>query len=202
MRIQPLGPSGIQQRIQEIQAKLDALKPPVTVASPGAFSVSDTGGLSGPIGKGGGGLAPMNPFGPGIHVDAPGAPAEMKGLIQQAAASANVDPQLFEALIGVESSYNPQSVSSAGAKGLAQLMPETARLLGVSNPFDPAQSLQAGARYLGQMLNKFGDTRLALAAYNAGPGAVQKYRGVPPFAETQRYVEKVMARAAALKGGS
>ncbi len=201
MKIQPKGPEGIQQRIQEIQARLDALKPPQPTAAPSSFSVPDSSGLSGPIGKGAGGLSPMNPFGPGTHVDAPGAPAELKGMIHNAATAANIDPLLYEALIGVESSYNPNSVSSAGAKGLSQLMPGTAKLLGVDNPFDPAQSLQAGARYLGQMIGKFGDVRHALAAYNAGPGAVQKFGGVPPFAETQRYVDSVLARTAAFKRG-
>src|SRR5919198_1509040 len=90
-----------------------------------------------------------------------------------------------------------------GAAGLIQLMPGTAASLGVTDPTDPAQSLQGGARYLREQLDRFGgDERLALAAYNAGPGAVTKYGGVPPYAETQGYVNKVLANAAAYRGGT
>src|SRR5262245_833295 len=126
VRIQPLGPDGVQQRISEIQSRLEALRP----ATPAVGAPAS--GLSGPIGNGGG-IAPVNPFGAGVRVVAPQAPAEIKGMIQNAAQSANIDPQLFEALVGVESDFNPRSVSSAGAMGLSQLMPGTAKLLGVSD---------------------------------------------------------------------
>jgi soluble lytic murein transglycosylase-like protein len=102
-----------------------------------------------------------------------------------------VDPDLFLRLVGAESSFNPDAVSSKGASGLAQLMPGTAAELGV-DPTDPIQNLRGGARYLRQQLDEFGDPVLALAAYNAGPGNVRKYGGVPPFAETQNYVAKIM----------
>jgi soluble lytic murein transglycosylase-like protein len=102
-----------------------------------------------------------------------------------------VDPDLFLRLVGAESSFNPDAVSSKGATGLAQLMPDTAAELGV-DPTDPIQNLRGGARYLRQQLDEFGDPVLALAAYNAGPGNVRKYGGVPPFAETQNYVSKIM----------
>jgi soluble lytic murein transglycosylase-like protein len=102
-----------------------------------------------------------------------------------------VDPDLFLRLVGAESSFNPDAVSSKGATGLAQLMPGTAAELGV-DPTDPIQNLRGGARYLRQQLDEFGDPVLALAAYNAGPGNVRKYGGVPPFAETQNYVSKIM----------
>jgi len=102
-----------------------------------------------------------------------------------------VDPDLFLRLIGAESSFNPDAVSSKGATGLSQLMPGTAAELGV-DPTDPIQNLRGGARYLRQQLDEFGDPVLALAAYNAGPGNVRKYGGVPPFAETQNYVAKIM----------
>ena len=102
-----------------------------------------------------------------------------------------VDPDLFLRLVGQESSFNPDAVSSKGASGLAQLMPGTAAELGV-DPSDPIQNLRGGARYLRQQLDAFGDPVLALAAYNAGPGAVRKYGGVPPFAETQNYISRIL----------
>ncbi|GAA1794730.1 transglycosylase SLT domain-containing protein [Planosporangium flavigriseum] len=106
---------------------------------------------------------------------------------------------LLAAVAKVESSYNPQAVSPAGAQGLMQIMPETARGLGV-NPFDPAQAIDGAARLLSNNLHEFGSVPLALAAYNAGGGAVRKYGGIPPYAETQAYVPKVQAAMAALQG--
>jgi soluble lytic murein transglycosylase-like protein len=102
----------------------------------------------------------------------------------------NIPPDLFLRLIQQESGWNPRAKSHKGAVGLAQLMPQTARTLGV-NPNDPHQNLDGGARYLRQMYNKFGTWRLALAAYNAGPGAVEKYGGVPPYKETKNYVRVI-----------
>jgi soluble lytic murein transglycosylase-like protein len=104
-----------------------------------------------------------------------------------------VSPSLVKAVCLAESAMNPQAVSSAGAQGLMQLMPGTARFLDVADPFEPAQSIDGGARYLARQLKAFGDISLALAAYNAGPGAVKKYQGIPPYTETQRYVKRVMS---------
>ncbi len=101
---------------------------------------------------------------------------------------------LLDALIWQESRYNPMAVSSAGAGGLTQLMPGTASDLGVKNRFDPSANIDGGARYLKQMLDKFGAIHLALAAYNAGPGAVLKAKGIPRYRETRDYVKKVLAR--------
>jgi soluble lytic murein transglycosylase-like protein len=123
--------------------------------------------------------------------------------INAAATSNGVDPALLKGLVAQESGFDPNARSGAGAVGLTQLMPGTAAALGVTDPTDPAQSLQGGARYLREQLDRFGgDERMALAAYNAGPGAVSKYGGVPPYAETQGYVNKVLANAAAYRGAT
>jgi soluble lytic murein transglycosylase-like protein len=106
-----------------------------------------------------------------------------------------VDPLLLQSVIQQESGFDPNATSAAGAEGLMQLMPQTAASLGVTNPYDPAQSIDGGARYLAQQLGTFGgDTSLALAAYNAGAGAVQRYGGVPPYPETQSYVQQILDR--------
>jgi len=111
-----------------------------------------------------------------------------------AAANANgVDPRLLAAVVWTESAFSPTAVSSAGAIGLAQLMPDTARGLGV-DPWDPRQNLDGGARYLAAQTARFGSVTLGLAAYNAGPGAVQRHGGIPPFFETQNYVPTVLER--------
>lgn len=115
--------------------------------------------------------------------------------IKAAAAKYGLDPALLAGLIKQESGFDPNARSGVGASGLTQLMPATAASLGVTNPSDPAQSIDGGARYLRQQLDTFGDVPSALAAYNAGPGNVKKYGGIPPFTETQNYVKSVQANA-------
>jgi len=119
---------------------------------------------------------------------------EIGDLVDQAARKHDVDPLLVHSIIKVESNYNTNAISSKGAEGLMQLMPPTARMLGVSNSFDPGQNIEAGVKYLKYLQGLYKDDRLALAAYNAGPGAVGKYNQVPPYKETQNYVEQVGKR--------
>lgn len=118
--------------------------------------------------------------------------ANWTSYINQAASRYNLDPSLLHNVIMAESGGNPQARSPAGALGLMQLMPSTASGLGVKNPFDPYQNIMGGAKYLSDQIKRFGSVESALAAYNAGPGAVEKYGGVPPYAETQAYVKKIL----------
>lgn len=120
-------------------------------------------------------------------------PTEVDELIRQSAQRYGMDEGLVRAVVQAESGFNPQAVSAAGAKGLMQLMDATARALGVDDPFDAAQNVDGGVRYLRSLLDRFDSLPLALAAYNAGPGAVQRYGGVPPYAETRTYVNRVLS---------
>src|SRR6202521_3255540 len=117
---------------------------------------------------------------------------DIDAAIDQAASRHNVDPNLVRAVIKVESNFNPNAVSRKGAMGLMQLMPQTARQLRVENPFDPQQNVDAGVRHLKQLMESYGgDVKLTLAAYNAGQGAVARSAGVPHFAETRNYVNRI-----------
>ena len=124
-----------------------------------------------------------------------GPSADLRKLAIEAARRHGLDPELVLAVAGVESAFQVRAVSPKGAQGLMQLMPGTARDLGVTDPLDPAANLDGGTRYLRDLIAKYnGDLTKALAAYNAGPGAVARHQGVPPYRETQDYVKKVLRR--------
>jgi soluble lytic murein transglycosylase-like protein len=180
--------------LQTMVAQMNAPATPAPAAAPAAATANSSFA---------GALAAAQTSPSAAPVSGTGASSAFDAQINAAAASNGIDPALLKGLVSQESGFNPNARSGAGAVGLTQLMPGTASSLGVTNPLDPAQSLQGGAKYLREQLDRFGgDEKLALAAYNAGPGAVQKYGGVPPYAETQNYVTSVMGKAAAFRGGT
>lgn len=200
--------AAVQQRIASIVGGGQPAAPVAPPVSPAATAGTGVDGLpmlspgSGPFaalvqaaleGQGGasaaGALAAANASAP-----APVPPAQISALAQGQGSIWGVDPKLITAVIANESGFNANATSKVGAQGLMQLMPATARALGVSDPFDPTQNVAGGTRYLRGLLDRFhGDTKLAIAAYNAGPGAVEKYGGVPPYPETQNYVQNVLS---------
>jgi len=121
-----------------------------------------------------------------------GRPKSIEEIIAEIASKFHIEASLVKAIIAVESRCNPSAVSRKGAQGLMQLMPGTAKDLNVVRPFDPRENLVGGVKYIKGLLASYGDLRLALAAYNAGPGAVDKYAGIPPYRETINYVKKVL----------
>ena len=183
--------------MRELRARF-ATPPPADFAPSleAAMPVPPGTPLAGNIGKlGADASTPMNPMNPMAGVMTPTIQGtELRAMGDAIAREHGIDPKLLAALIDTESGWDPLATSNKGAQGLAQLMPGTARELGVTNPLDPRQSLTGGAKYLKQMLDRFGDPKLAVAAYNAGPGAVGRFKGIPPYAETQKYVQRVMDR--------
>jgi len=177
------GPQGAFQRMQEIQARIASLTPPPTPTNLAPVA----GDFASTLGN----CMPADP----TQFDIQGV-GNLKSMAAAAAQKNGVDPAIFQSLVNAESGWNPSSQSNKGAQGLTQLMPSTAASLGVTNPLDPAQSLEGGAKYLRQMLDMFGnDYTKAVAAYNAGPGAVQRANGIPPYQETIAYVKKVLGGA-------
>ena len=197
MNVKLRGLNGSIQRMHELQARIAALTPQPRGDISREVGPNPKPGSEFSDVLGTGNVKPLDPFGNGLGRTADRAPHDLRSLIEIAANKAGIEPALFEALVGQESSYDANAVSAAGAKGLAQLMPKTATALGVTNIFDPVQNLDAGARYLAEMLRQFnGDKKLALAAYNAGPATVRQVNGVPE--ESAGYVRDVLARAASI----
>lgn len=160
------------QRIAEIRGRFEA--PPAMPTQPNGFDSALNSAM-------------------GSYDAAPPAPEELEMMIQNQASQQGVDADLLKAVIKNESNFNPKAVSPVGAQGLMQLMPGTAAGLGVQNSFNPVQNIEGGAKYLKNLLQKYDQSvPKALAAYNAGPGAVDKYHGIPPYKETTQYVQKVM----------
>jgi len=171
--------AAVTQRISEITGQNFAPVAPQQTAPGGSFASMVAAAMQ-----------PATSSGPSAP---PVAPLQIDQLVNANAGAWGVDPALVKAIIANESGFNAGATSKTGAQGLMQLEPGTAADLGVANAYDPAQNIWGGTRYIKGLLDRFhGDLRLAVAAYNAGPGAVEKYGGVPPYAETQAYVESVL----------
>ncbi|MDM7460516.1 MAG: lytic transglycosylase domain-containing protein [bacterium] len=167
------------QRVQAIESRVRELRGETRPPQP--FETAFVAPVGFPVGS-----APP----PGMHIRP--AVQQWTPLVAPIAARYNLDTELILRVIEAESGGDPRAISPKGAIGLMQLMPETARALGVQDPYDPVQNIEGGVRYLNHLIQQFGDLSLALAAYNAGPSNVRRYGGVPPFPETQRYLERVL----------
>ena len=171
----------VATRVQEIQRMIAPPAPAPTTAT-----AATTGGFAAQLSA----ATATTPTATAASATTGANPYEAE--IVAAAQRNGVDPALLRNLVKAESGFNPRATSSAGAQGLCQLMPATAAGLGVTDPYDPVQSLEGGARYLRNALDQFGgDPAKALAAYNAGPGAVQKYNDIPPYRETINYIHRI-----------
>jgi soluble lytic murein transglycosylase-like protein len=176
-------------RIQAIQSRIEAINPTVTAAVDGEANVFGKVLDNALIDQA---QNDDNNDTPDIRPEMQPS-SDLDSLIRQQSTQAQVDPNLVKAVIRNESGFNPKAISPVGAQGLMQLMPATAQSLGVHNSFDASQNVAGGAKYLKSLLNKYEQSiPTALAAYNAGPGAVDKHGGIPPYQETQNYVKNVM----------
>jgi soluble lytic murein transglycosylase-like protein len=167
-------------RIREIESIFQSRTPQATAVE----SESDSSGNSAFENV----LSKFNP----ANADKSAIQQELEGIIQGQAKAQNMDASLIKAVVKAESGFNPNAVSPVGAQGLMQLMPGTANGLGVQDSFNPLQNVAGGTKYLKNLVEKYHSVPLGLAAYNAGPGAVDKYGGIPPYKETQNYVKKVL----------
>ena len=180
--------AAVTQRIAEITGQIDQPAAAPAGASPGSFSSLVSAALDA-----GDPVATASQQESASQVPAIVPPPQIERLVTANAGAWGVDPALVKAIIANESGFDANATSRTGAQGLMQLEPSTAAELGVSNAYDPAQNVWGGTRYIRGLLDRFhGDVRLAVAAYNAGPQAVEKYNGVPPYAETQSYVQNVL----------
>lgn len=178
----------VMGRITEIKKRFGLMRRPQSPAGPSEFQ-RRTEGLADTAKE-----AAVKTKGPDASMSAKMSVPEMREVARIAAVRNGVPPGLVDAVIQAESSYNPKAVSPRGAKGLMQLMPETAHVFGVEDPFNPKENIDAGVGLLKRLLGKYGgDYKKALAAYNAGEGAVDKNGGVPPYDETREYVNKVIS---------
>jgi soluble lytic murein transglycosylase-like protein len=199
--------SGIQARISSIQARIDQMDATTdpsqnqfrnTLAMAQAPSVPSESSLTAPDGDT---VRPLNPGDLNITQASPLSPEQLDPIVSTAAQKYGVDPLLVKAVIQTESGGNPTAVSRSGALGLMQLMPSNIADSKVQDPFDPAQNVDAGVSQLSGYLKKYnGNLDSALAAYNAGPGAVEQFHGVPPYRETQQYIKKI--RGLLVAGGA
>jgi soluble lytic murein transglycosylase-like protein len=177
--------SAVQSRIAEITGVPASGDDTGAATAFGRALTSALGGTAQP--------APAGSQASAAPAPAPVPPEQIDALVNTNSTTWQVDPSLVKAIIANESGFNANATSKVGAQGLMQLMPSTAQSVGVRDSYDPAQNVAGGTRYLKGLLDRFnGDVRLAVAAYNAGPGAVEKYGDVPPYAETQSYVANVL----------
>jgi hypothetical protein len=175
----------VYEKTDKTDSRAGGVKPDISAAEPKAFSQEKKRALRLKVQTES--ASSFNPIGKAER-------RVIEKSIHKAARKYNLSASLIKGIIRAESNFEPNAVSHAGAQGLMQLMPETAKELGVKNPFDIEQNIDGGARYLRKMLDSFGgDVKVALAAYNAGPGAVEKYGGqIPPYQETEQYVKRVL----------